>query len=491
MVKVAKKKQNYTLFTGKALFFLIAPIIIESIFSTSLGLADSIMVSSIKDINEFGEEVKNAATAVSNVDSINNLIIQLFSAFATGGAIITSQNIGARDFGTANKSAKQMLMLVLLSSLAIGGACLALNYPLLKLFYGETPVSTFDYMAQYFYLTAASFPFIGLFNACAALLRVQRKSMFTMVSAAISCILNVACNAVFIYVFDWRVVGAGLSTLICRAVPAFYMLALLTRKKNIVSIKIFERFRFDKDMLKRILHIAIPSGIESCLFQLGKLMTNVFINIGYYNVNGTNLQANANSIVSNINNFASVVGSGVGTSALTVVGQAVGTGDVEQTKHYIQKMFLISFVANTFTALIVIATAQWTVLLYDYNEVIRQIALNCLYFELIFQMLTYPFSFTAPAALKATSDVKYVMYCAISSMLIVRVGVCFVLTTDLLPFRLGVMGYWISMCADWIVRSILFMTRIASGRWRKASGLFKNDEPRNEGDAARECVAAK
>lgn len=469
---MTKSKQKYTLFTPKALLFLIAPIVIESIFSTSLGLFDSMMVSSIKDINDAGEIIYNAGTAVSNVDQINHLIIQLFSAFATGGAIITSQYLGANNVSDANRSAKHVLMLVFIASVFFAAFGLALNYPILKLFYGGVPDLTFDYMREYFYLTAASFPFIGMFNACAALLRAQRKSVFTMVSAAASCILNVGFNAIFIYVLDMRVIGAGVATLICRSVPAVFMLLLLTKKSYTVHIRIFEKFRFDKSLVKRVLHIAIPSAIESCLFQLGKLMTSTFVNISYYNAGGTNIQANGNAIASNINNIASVVGSGVGTSALTVIGQAVGTGDTEQTKYYMKKMFLISYIANALAVLLILGTAHWLVLLYDYSDAARQIALKCLYLCLIFQIFTYPLSFTTPAILKATSDVKYVMYCAVGSMLVMRVGVCFVLTTDLLPFRLGAFGFWIAMCADWVARGLLFGGRLLSGRWKKSSGLL-------------------
>lgn len=472
-----KQKTNYSLFTAKSLLFLIAPIVIESIFSTSLGLFDSMMVSSITDINEAGEIIYNAGTAVSNVDQINHLIIQLFSAFGTGGAIITSQFLGAGNIVDANKSAKQMLVLVFIASIGFSALALALNYPLLKLFYGGVPDLTFGYMKEYFYLTAASFPFIGLFNGCAALLRAQRKSTFTMISAAISCVLNVGFNALFIYVLDMKVIGAGTATLICRSVPAIFMLVLLTKKNYVVHVKIFERFRFDGAMVKRILRIAVPSAIESCLFQLGKLMTSTFVNISYYNAGGTNIQANGNSIASNINNIASVVGSGVGTSALTVVGQAVGTGDAAQAKYYMKKMFLISYIANAVTVILFLITAQWLVLLYDYSDEARQIALKCLYMCLAFQIVTYPMSFTTPAILKATSDVKYVMFAAVASMIVMRVGVCFVLTTDLLPFRLGAQGFWIAMCADWVARSVLFMARLLSGRWKKSSGLLKDPEP--------------
>lgn len=495
MQKTEKQKIKYTLFTGKQLLWLILPIVIEQIFSTSLGMIDSIMISNIPEIG------KTASNAVGNVDYMNNLIIQLFSAFATGGAIITAQALGAKDNETAKNSAKQMLVFVIIMSLGIGAACLALNWPLLKLFYGEVTPEVFGYQRIYFYVTAASFPFIGLFNACAALLRVQRKSLFTMISAAISCVLNVGMNALFLFVAKMGVLGAGLATLICRAIPAIFMLALLSNKKNTVSVRIFEKFRFNGTLLKRILKIAIPSGIESCLFQLGKLMTNTFVNVGCYangefakpvidpltglqkvDENGalmfSNIQANGNTAANQINNIASVVGGGVGTSCLTVIGQAVGAGDPDQVKYYMKKMFFLSYILNGICCGIILALVPWIVQMYGFDVEALDVAKRCLYFCLCFQFVTYPLSFTTPGILKATSDVKYVMWSAIASMFIMRVGLAFLLTTDKIPGlpRLGAFGYWIGMCSDWVLRSVLFFTRLLTGKWKKASGLIKEPE---------------
>ena len=481
-----KVKKKYTLFTGKQLLLLILPIVIEQIFSTSLGMFDSIMISHIPN------DGANASNAVGNVDYINNLIIQLFSAFATGGAIITSQYLGAQDKENANKSAKQMFVFVILLSLGIGAMCLALNWPILKLFYGDVSEEVFSYQQLYFYVTAASFPFIGLFNTCAALLRVQRKSMSTMVSAGFSCVLNVGLNALFLFVAKIGVLGVGLATLICRAVPAVFMLILLANKKNDVRIRIFEKFRFDWAMLKKILKIAIPGGIESGLFQLGKLMTNTFVNVGCYvnpvldaagnpvlNDKGLpatiNIQANGNTIANQINNIASVVGAGVCTSCLTVIGQSVGTGDTDQCKYYMKKMFLLAYIANGICCGLIIAGVPLIVNMYGFGAEAKEIGRQCLYFCLAFQLVTYPLAFTSPAILKATSDVKYVMYCAIISMFVMRVGLAFILTTDKiegLP-KLGAMGYWIGMCSDWVLRAILFFTRLLTGKWKKASGLLK------------------
>lgn len=501
MQKAIRTKKKYTLFTGKQLLYLILPIIIEQIFSTSLGMLDSIMISHIP------VDGGNASNAVGNVDYINNLIIQLFSAFGTGGAIITSQFLGAADNENANRSAKQMLVLVSIVSLAIGALCLALNWPLLKLFYSDVSEEVFGYQQTYFFVTAASFPFIGLFNACAALLRVQRKSLFTMISAGISCVLNVGLNAIFLFVAEMGVLGVGLSTLVCRAIPAVYMLALLASKKNIVRVRIFEKFRFDGKMIKKILKIAIPSGLESCLFQLGKLMTNTFVNAGCYiepvldsagnpvlGENGLpatiNIQANGNTIANQINNIASVVGSGVGMSCLTVIGQAVGTGDGEQCKYYMKKMFLLSYIANGICSGIILACIPYLVNIYGFAASAKEVGKQCLYFCLCFQLVTYPLSFTTPSILKATSDVKYVMFCAVISMFVMRVGLAFLLTTDKIPGlpRLGAFGYWIGMCSDWVLRSVLFIARLLTGRWKKASGLIKSaapEEPVSDGEASK------
>ncbi len=482
MRSVQKVKKRYSLFTGKQLLLLILPIVIEQIFSTSLGMFDSMMVSSIDTLG-------HASNAVGNVDYLNNLVIQLFSAFATGGAIITSQSLGAKDIETAKKSAKHMLVLILIFSTLIAALCLALNPLILNLFYGDVSADVMSYQRQYFYITAASFPLIGIFNASAALLRVQRKSMSTMVSAGASCVINIGLNALFIWGLHMGVAGAALATLIARAVPAVYMRVLLMSDKNTLTVKLFGRFRFEGAMVKRILFLGIPSGIESCLFQLGKLMTNTFVNSGCYVVwnaelgDNINIEANANTIANNLNNIASVVGSGVGNSCMTVIGQAVGTGDEDCVKYYIKRMFIISFISNACMVGLIMANSSWLIYLWQQPAEAYPIALNCLYLCLSFQFVTYPLSFTTPGILKATSDVKYVMWSAICSMLVMRVGLCFLLTSDALTpwlestfgfkFELGAMGYWIGMCADWVLRSILFVSRLLTGRWKKASGMIK------------------
>ena len=486
MRKTLTVKNKYTLFTGKQLLWLILPIVIEQIFSTSLGFIDSAMVSRIDNLG-------HAGNAVGNVDQINNMIIQLFSAFATGGAIITSQYLGANNNQSARASAKHMLVVVTIMSVLIAELCLALNNPLLKLFFGGVDSEVHSMSRTYFYITAASFPFIGLFNGCAALLRAQRKSLFTMISAGLSCILNFGANYIFIFNFNMGVLGAALATFICRAIPAVFMFCLLLNKRLPVHISFKEKFRFDFGMIKHILKIAIPSGIESALFQLGKLLTVTFVNTkNYVNAEGINIHANANTMAMYLNNIGSVVGGGVGTSCTTVIGQAVGTGDADQCKYYMKKMFLLSYIVNAVCVAAIMASASPLLrVLYSYPEESFDIALKCLYIALSFQFVTYPLSFTTPGILKATSDVKYVMWSAIISMALMRVGLCCIFTQVV---HLGAYGFWIGMCSDWVLRSVLFLSRLLTGRWKKASGLFREpaegELPNENGEAVVETVSA-
>lgn len=472
-----KVKQKYNLFTGKALFFLIFPIVIESALSMSLGMIDGLMASYAK--SGAGDDI---LTAITDVDQISSLIIQLFSAFGVGGAVITSQLLGAGKVEDANRSAKQLLVITLFVSLIFTAFCLALNHQIIGLLFGDASRETKSNAYIYFYINAASYPFVAVFQACAALLRSQRKSINTMISGIISFFLNVGFNALFIYGCKLAIAGVALGTLLARIFPAVFTLLLLTRKGNLVKIKIFEKFRFDWKLLKRILRLAIPSGIENSLFQLGKILVIAFISIKTYNtvitVAGvetvTNFHTSANSVAANVNTVASIVGNGINTSILTVIGQAVGTGDIGSVKHYIKKMLCISYIGNACCVAFTFAMSPLLLNFYNISGEARDIAWHCLLLCLPLQAATYPLAFGLPAVLKANSDMKYVMMSSVFSMLLMRVGLCYILTCEWAGIHLGAMGLWIGMVADWGLRAAFFLGRYLTGKWKKSSGLLKD-----------------
>jgi Na+-driven multidrug efflux pump len=179
----------------------------------------------------------------------------------------------------------------------------------------------------------------------------------------------------------------------------------------------------------------------------------------------------------NINTLGSFVGNGINTSILTVIGQAVGTGDADCVKYYIKKMMGIAYIGNAVCVGIVWSLSSPLISLFSMGSSgitahTAEIAQSCLNLCFAVQLVTYPLSFGMPAVLKATSDVRYVMVCAIASMLVMRVGLCYILTCEWVGVQLGAMGLWIGMVSDWTVRSLLFGGRMLSGRWKKASGLL-------------------
>ena len=472
-----KQKPKYTLFTNRALLILIVPIVIESALSMSLGMIDGVMASHAKK-----GTAEDILAAITQVDQISSLLIQLFVAFGAGGAILTSQLLGAGKREEANKSAKQLAVIMLLMSFVLMALCMAFNRQILQLLFREQPKETMDYSSQYFLIMAASYPFLALFNCCAALLRAQRKSMNTMLSGIISFFLNIGFNAIFIYWAKLEVVGVALGTLLARIFPAFFTLFLLSRKGNLVRLRLFEKFRFNGGHLKKILKLAVPSGVENSLFQLGKILVIVFISIGIYNKplfnelgKFVNYEAAANSAAYNINTMSSIVGNGINTSILTVIGQAIGSGDIGQVKYYIRKMLLLSYLGNALCVAVVWACATPILDFYNVSVEAREIAWKCLCVCLAFQFVTYPLSFGLPAVLKASSDVRYVMVAAVVSMAIFRVGLCYILTCDWAGAHMGAMGLWIGMVTDWCVRSVLFGGRLLSGRWKKSSGMLNNN----------------
>lgn len=468
-------KIKYGLFTNKALLFLIIPIVVESALSSSLGMIDGLMASYAK--SGAGDDI---LTAITDVDQISSLLIHLFTAFGVGGAVITSQYLGAGKVEEANASARQLVSITFLISIVLMSLCLGLNNQIINLLFGDAGENTLTNAYLYFYIIAASFPFLAVFNSCAALLRAQRKSVNTMLSGIISFFLNIGFNALFIYALDMGIAGVALGTLLARIFPAFFTLILLTRKSNLVRVGFKGFFRFDS-RLGKILKLGVPSGVENSFFQLGKILVIVFISIASYNVvvggSVTNFQTSANSVAYNINSLSSIIGGGINTATLTVIGQAVGTGDSDQVKYYLKKMLAINYIGNSLCVSIIFGLSPVLLDFYNISGEARAIAWNCLLLCLPVQFMTYPLSFGLPAMLKANSDVKFVMIAAVTSMVLMRVGLCYILTCDWAGAHMGAMGLWIGMVADWGLRSLLFGGRMLSGRWKKSSGLLREPPP--------------
>ena len=448
------EQTNKRLFSNRQLVRLIFPLVIEQGLNILVGLADGIMVSSV------GEA---AISGVSLVDMINAVVLTLFMGLATGGAVVTSQYLGARKYQDAQKSVGQLILMAAIVGTAFGGLCLLLARPLMKLFFGSIEAAVMDAGLIYFRITATAFPFIALYCTAAAVFRSMGNSKLTMKISILMNIINVSGNAVCILGLKMGVAGVAVPTLISRVVAAALTLFFLSRKKQELYLEAKYVFHFRKDLMGKILRIGIPSACENSLFNLGRAVVVSMIALF-----GT-VQTSANAVAGTIDTLACIAGNAMNLAMVTVIGQSVGSGDVKQVKYYIKKMMLWTYCLWAINSLPTLIFCRPLIGLYSsLSQETADLAFRLIWIHNGIGILLWPLSFTLPNALRAANDVQFTMRVGVASMLIVRVGFSWILCVAL---GWGATGVWIAMVMDWIVRISFLLPRVLSGKWKKYCGL--------------------
>lgn len=443
------------IFDNKALRKLILPLVLEQTLAITVGMADSVMVSSA------GEA---AISGVSLVDMLNNLFIGLLAAFATGGAVVTSQFIGAGKQKDACRSAKQLVWSVTFITVIMTALIILFRNPVLNLFFGKVEEDVMRACVIYLVITAVSFPLLALYNCGAALFRSMGNSAVTFRISILMNIINVVGNAIGIYVFKMGVAGVAVPTLISRAVAA----VIIIIKINNPSLEIHidkGAFKPEYSLIRKIFYIGIPSGIENAIFQLGRvLVVSIIANFG-------TVQIAANGVANSIDSMGCIIGQAMNLAMITVIGQCVGARDEKQIKYYTKKLLLITYIATAALNLIILSTLNWTLSLYGLGEETTRLAYKLVMIHNGFAILMWPVAFVLPNMLRACNDVTYTMIISIASMFLFRIGLSIVLGEGM---EMGAIGVWIAMVVDWVARLTAFIIRAVSGAWKKKCGLIEN-----------------
>lgn len=443
---IAERKHTFTM--GE-LFLLILPLMAESALNMLIGMADTMMVA------QCGED---AVSAVSLVDSVSNLLITIFNSFATGGAVVCSQYIGSGDTAKAKDTAKNLVYI----SLAIGLLIMALLLPLrmfvIEKIFGTINDAVKSYSNDYFFYLTLSYPFLSLYSAFTALSRSEKKTPRTFYVALLMNAINIGGNALLIFYFNMGPKGAAIATLASRVVGSFVLFILLSRKKETLSINRILRGPVNFSLMKRIGRIGIPSGVEGSLFHIGKISVMSMVS-----ALGSSAVA-INAVISNFNSYANIPGNAINLAIITVIGQCRGNNNFDDIRYY--SKLLLSFV-YLFTLLVTLPLFIFTpevVGLYGLEEASIAEAIPIGRRCLFFCFLIWPTSFSIPQILKAVGDVKFIMITSLLSMYLVRVlGAYFFIKV----FNMGVEGVWIAMYLDWAIRSVIFITRLLRGKWKK------------------------
>ena len=442
-------EQQQHMFSNRLICSLLIPVVLEQLLNSIMGTADTMMVSNVGSA---------AISAVSLVDSINVLVIQAFSALAAGGAIVCAQYIGQKNKEKANESARQVLFIITAISVAVSLICLVFQKPLLRLIFGSVEPAVMSASETYFFYTALSFPFIAAYDSAASIFRAQDNTKGPMIISMISNVMNIAGNAVMIWVFHMGVAGAALSTLISRIFCAVVVIIQLRKEREGQEIVVRDYFKIRPDwsMIRRILGLGIPSGVENSMFQLGKLV--IQSTVSTLGTAAIAAQAMTN-ILENLNGIAAI---GVGVGLMTIVGQCLGAGRKDEAVYYIKKLCVIAEVIIIISCLGVFALTKPITILGGMEKESADMCFHMVMWITIVKPLVWIMAFIPGYGLRAAGDVKFSMIVSCCTMWACRFCLC-VFLIRVMGF--GPMGVWIGMFADWTLRGIIFTWRFHSRKW--------------------------
>ena len=435
------------LFSDRDLRRLIIPLVIEQFLALFIGMADTVMVSTVSE---------SAVSAISLVDSINVLLIQLFSAMATGGAVVAAQYLGRRDNASACGAAKQLMYVTTALATVLGIIAIVFADPLLRLCFGALPEDTLAYCRTYLYLSAVSYPALALYNGGAALLRAMNNSKASMYTSLMMNIFNVGGNALLIYGLNMAVAGAGTASLLARMLGAGIMVWLLLNRSAPIHLIRPMHPEPDGPMIRRIFSQGIPNGLENSMFQIGKLMV-----AGIVSMFGVSIIA-ANAISNNISSLCNLPGTAIGLAIVTVVGQCVGAGDTKQARYYANRLILLVYGFTFLADAALFAFARPLAGLFNLSSEGLDAAEEVLRWYAVAAAIFWPASFTVPNALRAAGDARFTMGVSVFCMWVFRIGASYLLVYS---FDMGLLGIWVAMFIDWVVRAAFFVTRYLGSKW--------------------------
>lgn len=435
-------------FSNTALKTLIFPIIVEQFLALLVGIADTLMVSHVGEAD---------VSAVSLVNQLNNVFIMVFTALASGGAVVASQYIGSRDKENGTLAASQLVMITGLISLLMTGIVLVFGYQLFGLLFGQVEADVLKSGLTYLRISAYSFLFLAVYNACAGLFRSMGKTKVLMEISIVMNAINVIGNAIGVFVLRAGVAGVAYPSLISRIFAAVAMLILAMNRNNPLTIQVRQIFAWKLQMIIRIFRIAIPNSVENGLFQIAKVALSSIVAMF-----GT-VQIAANGVAQSFWSMAALFCIAMGPAFITVIGQYMGAGDLEGAEYYMKKMLRLTYLGGIIWNLLFFLITPFVLKLYSLSDEAVRLVMILVLLHNIFNALLCPVGFSVSNGMRAAGDVKYTMYASIFSTVVCRTALSVLFGVI---FNLGVIGITLAMVCDWAVKAVLILLRWKSGRWK-------------------------
>lgn len=444
---ILAKERGGTFFSDVQLKNMILPLIMEQLLLMLVGLADTFVVSYT------GE---SAVSGVSLVNAFNTIFIYLFTALASGGAVVVSQYIGRKNMEKASESISQLLMISTLFSIGTSIVLLIFNETLLRLLFGRVEAEVMEACIVYLRISAYSYPALAVYNAGAALYRSIGKTAVTMNISVVSNIINVVGNLIGVFYFKAGVAGVAYPSLISRIFSAI-VITYLCFKEEEVKYYWKKIFQWNKTLLNSMLKIAVPNGIESGIFQFVKVaLSSVVALFGTY-------QIAANGIAQSIWSVAALISSSMGPIFITVIGQCMGAGNPEEAEIYFKKLTRITISVSLLWNAIIFILTPLIMRAYAVSPETKRLVILLVLIHNIASAAFFPFADPLGRGLRAAGDVKFTTIISLMTTVGVRLVFSFLFG---IVFNLGVIGIAFAMCLDWLIRGIIFYFRFRDGKWK-------------------------
>ena len=441
-------EQKAEVFSNQQLKEMIVPLFFEQLLIMLVGMADTLVVS-------YAGEA--AVSGVSLVNQFNTIFIYLFTALASGGAVVISQYIGRNQKDAAGASASQLLLFSTGFSMIVAGIVLAGNEWILRLMFGKVEESVMEACVTYLRISAYSYSALAIYNAGAAVYRSLGRTDVTMYLSVASNIINVIGNLIGIFVLHAGVAGVAYPSLIARIFSAIVITALCFRRKNGVFYRGKWIFRWDSAAMRQILNIAVPNGLENGVFQLVKVaLSSIVALFGTY-------QIAANGVAQSIWSLAALAGVAMGPVFITVIGQCMGNGDTDAADHYFKRLTRITLLISSAWNLLIFLLTPFFMKFYALQPETKRLVIWLVLIHNVFNAAAYPFSGALSNGLRAAGDVKFTMYVSVISTIAVRLLLSWLLGIVL---KMGVIGIAIAMVCDWSIRAVIFFWRQKSEKWK-------------------------
>ena len=443
------------MFIRKDVLKLSIPIMIEQTFVVLLGVCNTMMAGYI------GEE---AVSAIGMVDTLNNIFISFFAALSVGATVVVAQSIGKGDNKKVNEVVRQAFVSGFIVSVIITIFMWIFRVTIINIFYGSATELVKENAKIYIEFTLITYPFIACEQIANGILRGCGDTKTPMKITMFMNIINIILGYLLIYgVSIGRLVipslgleGAAIAIALARLIETIMVMVVLIKGINSIKLNRILPFKFDMKIQKNIFGIGIPAGVEQLLFNAGKFIVQIFI------VTMGTVSIASNTIGMSIIQIPNVIGNSLTIAVTTLVGQYVGRDDIDGAKNVL--MYLNNFATFCMVTLgfvFVIPFASFLAKLYTDNAEVINLSANLLKANSL-AMIIWPSAFVLSAGLKGAGDTGYTMNTAIIGMWIFRVGIGYLLGVEL---NLGVMGVWIGMFLDWLIRAILYLLRLRGTKW--------------------------